>query len=113
MGCNCKGSNNFELIENKETAPLGKQILNYSLKTLTFLFMVAMLPIINLFIIWFIFKTLVLSENVDIKPLLYAIGKKFKENADDEVDIDDEEFDSLTEDDVVMIGVDDITKKSK
>jgi len=113
MGCNCKNSNNFEIIQDADKAPIGKRIINYTLKILAFLFMVALLPIIVGFIIWFMFKTIVLSKNVDIKPLLYAIGSKFKEKDEDEDDIDEEEFESLTEDDVVMVGVDDITNKSK
>jgi hypothetical protein len=107
MGCNCKGKNEFEIIN--DTTPIGKRIVNYTLKTLAFLFMVALLPIINLFIIWFMFKTLVLSRNVDIRPLLLAIGNKFKETDND----DDDDYDTLTEDDVVMVGVDEITHKSK
>lgn len=112
MGCNCKNSNNFEIIRDTEKAPISKRIINYTLKTLAFLFMVLLLPIIVVFIIWFMFKTIVLSKNVDIKPLLYAIGNKFKEK-DDEDYIDDEEFDSLTEEDLVMVGVDEITNKGK
>lgn len=112
MGCNCKGNNGIDLIQEKEKAPLGKRILNYSLKSLAFLFMMAIMPIIVLFIIWFIFKTLVLNENVDIKPLLLSLGNKFKEKDDDDYE-DDEDFDNLTEDDVEMVGVDIITKSSK
>ena len=71
--------------------------------------MIAALPIINLFIIWFIFRTLVLNKDVNIKPLLSAIGKKFKEEEEE----DEDEYDELTEDDVVMVDVEDITNKSK
>ena len=112
-GCNCKGNNGIDLVQEKEKAPLGKRIMNYSLKSLAFLFMVALLPIINLFIIWFIFKTLVLSENVDIKPLLLSLGNKFKPKDDDYEDDEEDDYDNLTEEDVEMVGVDVITNKSK
>ena len=73
-----------------------------------------MLPLINIAIIWFMFNTLVLNKDVNIKPLLLALGNQFKEKKyedDDEIDI--EEFNELTEDDVVMVDVEDITNKSK
>ncbi len=111
MGCNCKnGEKMDDLLENnKSGVKNGKKIGSYTLKVLAFLLMVAALPIINLMIIWFIFRTLVLNKNVDIKPLLLALGNKFKK-VDDE---DDNDFEDLTEDDVVMLDVDEITNKGK
>ena len=111
-GCNCKSDKNIDSYiadANEIKKPIGSTIGMYVLKTLAFLLMIVALPIINLFIIWFIFRTLILNKTVDIKPLLYAIGKKFKEDEDD----DEDDYDDLTEDDVVMVDVEDITKKSK
>jgi len=112
MACNCKADLNGQLGDDITKEKLGPKITIYTLKFLGFLMLVCTLPIINLVIIWFMFKTLVLSKNVNIKPLLVAIGNKFKESDDDDDD-DDIELDELTEDDVEMLDVEDITNKSK
>jgi hypothetical protein len=110
MGCNCKGNKKDGSVDSpRPKVALGKSISMYILKTLGFLVMVALLPIINLVIIWFLFRTLILNRDVDMKPLLMAIGKKFQPKEDD----DDDDYDDLTEEDVVMVDVEDITKKSK
>jgi hypothetical protein len=112
-GCNCKGNKNNvdKALNEKETkAKVKLSFTYYMLKTLGFLLLVALLPLINLVIIWFMFRTLVLNKDIDLKPLLLGIGKRFKEKK--EVD-DDNDLDDLTEDDVVMVGVDDITNKRK
>ena len=70
-----------------------------------------LLPIINVLIIWFIFRTLVLDKDVNMKEIMTFIANKIKKpDYDDE---DDDDFDSLTEDDVVMVDVEDITNNSK
>ena len=53
---------------------------------------------------------LVLNKNIDIKPLLLSIGQKFKENDKDDDEIDEDEYDTLTEDDVVLLNVEEIKK---
>lgn len=111
--CGCKSEKNIDSYLNDgniSSKKIGATIGMYILKSIGFLLMIAALPIINLFIIWFIFRTLILNKNVDIKPLLLAIGKKFKPEEDDD---DDDDYDELTEDDVVMVEVEDITNKSK
>ena len=112
MGCNCKNDINIDK-SNEPKISLGEAIGKYSLKGFTFLLMLALLPLINLAIIWFMFNTLVLSKEVNIKPLLLSLGNQFKQKEEDEDYIDDEEFNELTEDDVVIMGVDNITNKSK
>ncbi len=113
MGCNCKSQNIDDILNvDRPKLSIGKLIGKYTLKILSFLLMIAMLPLINIAIIWFMFKTLVLNQDVNIKPLLLALGNQFKEKDNDE-EIDEEEFDELTEDDVIMVDVEDITKKSK
>lgn len=111
--CGCKSNKNIDsyLSDGKKSdKKLVPTIGMYALKSIGFILMLAALPIINLFIIWFIFRTLILNKDVDIKPLLLAIGKKFKQIDGDE---DDSDYDSLTEEDVVMVDVEDITNKSK
>ena len=96
-GCNCKSDkkSEFPLNEAKVHKKLGPTILMYLLKSIGFLLMMLALPLINIAIIWFIFKTLMLNEEVDIKPLLYAIGKKFKQNDSD--DDEENDYEELTE----------------
>lgn len=110
-GCNCKGNNknidSYLADGEKSNEKLGPKIGSYVLKFMVFLLMVAALPIINLFIIWFIFRTLMLNKEVNIKPLLNVIGKKFQDKEIEE----EEEYNDLTEEDVVMVGVEDITNK--
>lgn len=110
MGCNCKSSNKDGYSNDNETSEvqLKNDIVKYSLKVFGFLIMLVLLPIINVLIIWFIFNTLVLNKDVDLKPLLLMIGNKFSEkydNADDEYDEDE-----LTEENFITTNVEDITK---
>ena len=109
MGCNCKNSAQAQQINDDRTT--GVKITHYALKTLVFLLMIVLLPVINLLLIYFMFKTLVLGKDVDVKPLLLAIGKKFKEKDDD--DYDEIDYDTLTPNDVVMVDVEDITDRHK
>ena len=111
MGCNCKNSAQAQEIHDNRTT--GVKVTHYTLKTLAFLLMVVLLPVINLFLIYFMFKTLVLSKEVDIKPLLLAIGKKFKDNSDEDDDEDDIDYETLTPEDVVMVDVEDITGRHR
>jgi hypothetical protein len=116
MGCNCKSDKNIDIdnLSNEVSNPnesLASKITKYFFKSLAFLLMIAALPIINLFIIWFIFKMLILNKDINIKPLLKNIGDRFRP-IDDE-DEDEDEYDNLTEHDVVMMGVEDITNRSK
>jgi hypothetical protein len=94
--------------ENKNPKSVGQTVIKYTLKVLGFLVLVAALPIINLYIIWFIFNMLVLNKNIDVKPILLTLGNKFKQKDYDE---DDEEYNELTEDDVELLDVEDITNK--
>lgn len=110
MGCNCKNSAQAQQINDNRTT--GVKVVHYTLKTLVFLLMIVLLPVINLLLIYFMFKTLVLGKDVDVRPLLLAIGKKFKEK-DDEDDYDEIDYDTLTPEDVVMVDVEDITDRHK
>ncbi len=118
MGCNCKTSGDNNVKETVKLSELStKQKINlflfYLAKTIGFLVGVALLPIINLGIIWFMFNTLVLTKEVDIKKIVSdLIGNKFNKKDDDEDDEDDD-FENLTEDDVIMVDVEDITEEIK
>ncbi len=108
MGCNCKSNKKIDdyLVndsDNKTKVGFG----SYTLKTLAFLLLLIALPIINIVIVWFMFRTVVLNKEVSITPLLTTIGKKFQDKEDDE----DVNIDELTEDDVIMVDVEDITNK--
>ena len=112
MGCNCKADKNIDGLMsngNSSTEKPSQKITNYVLKTIALLLIIVLLPIINLVIIWFVFRTLILNRDVDIKPLLLSIGNKFKPKDEEEED----DYEDLTEDDVIMVDVEDITNKSK
>lgn len=120
MGCNCKSSNlspiNGENIIKEKPLQL---TLKYVAKTIGFLIALALLPIIMVVIIWFMFDVIILNKNVDLRIILDKFIKHEKyfnsnyEDDDDEDDDDDDEDEYLTEDDVVMLNVEDITNKSK
>jgi hypothetical protein len=54
---------------------------------------------------------LVMNEDIDIKPLLMAIGNKFKNNQED---YDDDDFEEdFNEEDLITVNVEDISNKTK
>lgn len=110
MSCNCKSEKTMDELLHDDNKPVQKvKISTYILKVLAFCILMVFLPIIMLVIVWFIFRTLVLNKDVDIKPLLVSLGQKFQ-TTDDE---DDDEYDDLTENDVEMVDVEEITKRNK
>jgi hypothetical protein len=114
MGCNCKGQSVDNLLkDDRVKLSISNLIGKYTLKILLFLMLLVILPFINIAIIWFMFNTVILNKDVNIKPLLLALGNQFKEKKYEDDEIDIEEFNELTEDDVVMVDVEDITNKNK
>lgn len=132
MGCSCKTGEkpNVDInsaIVNKENNENVKHknlslFLSYTAKLIGFFVGILLLPLINIAIIWFMFNTLVLTKEVDVKLLFSRMmrSKKLKDFSkddedyyDDEDEEDDDEFENLTENDVIMVDVDDITPKSK
>jgi hypothetical protein len=97
------------MLENDENGFIKKPrtLGNYILKSLVFLLFLISLPILVVGIIWIAFKLLVLNDSIDAKGLLMLFVNKFKSNIPDE---DDDEY-YLTEDDLVMLDVEDITQK--
>jgi hypothetical protein len=92
--------------DDKNKKSVTQTVIKYTLKILGFLVLVAALPLINLYIIWLMFNMLVLNKNIDVKPILLSLGNKFKQK-----DEDDDEYNELTEDDVILLDVEDITNK--
>jgi hypothetical protein len=111
MGCGCKGnvSNNTKVNFGDLTykAKL-RRVGFYALKGLAFLIGIALLPIINIAIIWFMFNIIVLNKEFNVKDIVFQIlGSvlKKRDNEDDDDD-DDEEYD---EDDVDLLDAEEIT----
>ena len=115
MSSCCKGNpnsnNNQSPITSGEKEKINKKsIVKYGLKFLFFLLIMVFTPLIYLAICWFVFRTIVLSKEVDIKPLLIAISDKFKVKYEDDYD---DEYYELTEEDVEMLDVDVISNNTK
>ncbi len=132
MGCSCKAgqtpnsnqknnNNNVKFEPNNDGRNrILSSVLGYTFKLIAFFLGVLLLPIINIAIIWFMFNTLVLTKEFNIKGLFDRLmkSKKFKElskedDDDDYYDGDDDDFENLTEDDVIMVDVEDITDRVK
>lgn len=98
MGCNCKNKNGVEDIDsngsvngipNATNETNFSKIVKYTVKSLVFLLVLALFPIISVFIIWFIFKTIVLNKQIDMKPMISFVGRKLKDNVNEEEDYED------------------------
>ena len=61
------------------------------------------------------FDTIVLNKDIDLRRVInkFVKANKFFTKDDDDDDDEDDEDDELTEDDVIMLNVEDITNKSK
>jgi hypothetical protein len=105
--CNCKNGNKIDDMLQKDSNGDKKiNIGKYVLKSFVFLIALAASPIIMMFIIWIMFKMLVLNENIDFKPLLMAIGNKFKRE-EKEYD-DDDDITLYDEKDLIPLEVEEI-----
>ena len=117
MGCNCKGSNDFEYTEKTTKKTILDNILKYSFKTLAFLISLVLLPIIMIAIVWFLFDIIVLNKNVDLGRIVKIVAKninRFNEDYEEEYDDDDDdEFEEINEEDYIALNVEDITEKTK
>lgn len=120
MGCKtCKGKpkNTFgDTVNeyNEKEKSTGVKIVEYTSKFIVFLLVTTILvPFIIPVLIIVLFKTLVLSHNLDIMPLLIHVGKKiFKDDNDDDDDYDedeeDEDFDEFDQDEYEELNKEDI-----
>ena len=117
MGCNCKGSNDFEYKEKSDNNnSVTQKITKYFFKTLAFSICLVFLPLIMLAIVWFLFDILVLNKNVDLGRIVRIVAKnikRFNEDYDEDDDDDFDEDDNFDEDDYIMLNVEDITDKTK
>jgi len=116
MGCNCKNSAGMPqnyVLEGKEN--LVSTSIKYVVKFIGFLIGVALLPLIMIAIIWFMFDTIVLNKDIDLRRVInrFVKANKFFSKDDEDDDDDDDDYENLTEDDVIMVNVEDITNKSK
>lgn len=84
-GCNCKSEKNVE-INLKTVLP------KYFIKFIGFLLMLCLIPLINVAIVWFMFQTLVLNKDVDVKSLLIKLLTSFKKENDDNDEDDDHKY---------------------
>tara|TARA_R110000782_G_scaffold21299_6_gene57368 strand:- start:1732 stop:2109 length:378 start_codon:yes stop_codon:yes gene_type:complete len=122
MSCGCKTKKGDNLLINNENKPkinIVNNIIKYSVKVIGFLVALIFLPILILMIVFQMFNLIVLSKDIDIKPLFISMSKLMKkvakdnaeEEDDDEEEEDDEEWENVNEEDFVLVGVDDLTNK--
>ena len=112
MGCNCKNKNvlNGDNSSNEGKNALWVSIIEYSTKTLIFLLsLVFIIPIINAYLIYLLFKMVVLNKNIDAVDMLNSIiklGKRLNVDEDEEEDEEEEDYD---EDELVLTEYEDIS----
>jgi hypothetical protein len=126
MSCGCKAKKNSGTLfnvssSNDDNTPkksIGANIIHYSVKLLGFGIALALLPVLMLVIIYYMFDIIVLTKDIDIKPIFISASKFMKkvakDNAEDEEDDeedDDEEWENINLDEFELVGVDDLTKK--
>lgn len=98
MGCNCKTKNNLvnnqdninsNQLNNVEEKTTLVKIMHTSVKIIGFIISLLFIPIINIVIIWFLFKTLVLNGKIDFSNLIKQLGKwkKAKDRIEDEEEL--------------------------
>jgi hypothetical protein len=98
MGCNCKTKNNLvnnqdnintNHLNNVEEKTTLVKVMHTSVKIIGFIISLLFIPIINIVIIWFLFKTLVLNSKIDFSNLIKQIGKwkKAKDRIEDEEEL--------------------------
>jgi hypothetical protein len=117
MGCNtCKGKPKVSFDETlkehkEEKKSTGFKLVEYTSKIIIFLIISAILtPFIIPLLIIVLFKTIVLSQGVDITPLLLHVGKKIFKDDEDEYDEDEEEedFEEFDQDEYEELNKEDI-----
>lgn len=112
-GCNCKNSGDMsQKYVSVENEKIVSKITKYFAKIIGFFIGLALTPFIMLAIIWFMFDTIVLNKDIDLRKVVNKFVKTnnsiFKKQEEE-----DDDFEELTEDDVVLVNVEDITHKTK
>ena len=117
MGCGCKTNSKYESNYDSSIKRPDKKITygisNVILRVIAFTLMMALLPIIMLAVIWFIFELLILNKEIDMKRIVKVLSSKikpFNEGYEEDEDDDDyEDDDEFNEENYEMVEVDDIT----
>ena len=112
MGCNCKNKNLSDIISEGGIKSSNKKmwhvhVVSYIVKSVAFLLtLIIGLPILNVYVIYLIFKFLVLNKNLNTNDLvssLVTLTKKYTPKDDDDDDDDDDEFELTDVDDITEI----------
>ena len=124
MSCGCKAKKGTDSSVNDESKPklsIINNIIHYSIKLIGFGIALMLLPILILVIVYYMFDLIVMTKDIDIKPLFISVSKFMKKVAKDNADEDDDdeddddedeaEWENIDPDEFVLVGVDDITKK--
>ncbi len=105
MGCSgCKGAK-VPMVSESSELPLLVQVKNYIIKSIIFLVMVMISPIIMIGLWVILFKSIVLSKHIDIIPALRHIIVKLGENKTNDSDDDDD-----LEEDLELLDVEEINE---
>ena len=112
MGCGCKSGSGVGLndvsSETQEEISKLSLIKRYSFRILTFLFAIALVPLLLPLVIWVLFKSIVLTENINLFPLFLAIGKKLKKMGDPKEDEEEDiDIENINPEDYELVGVED------
>lgn len=115
MGCNCKTNNVADLAFNtKSDGKIRKRwytyVFEYVVKILAFLITIIVgLPILNVYVIYLVFKLLVLNQNLNANDLvssLVSLTKKFTpKDEDDDDDDDDDDFELTDVDEIEELTI--------
>ena len=115
MSCGCKAKDKENEAKGIKDKEIGKKFLEnfiqYSVKLVGFAIVIALLPIINVIILIFTFNTVVLNKAIDVKPLVARLADFMKPKKVDDEEDDDYDIETLTEDDVILLDVEDISQK--
>ena len=120
MGCGCKSGVGNTLNEEIKEKGQKQVISGYIGRTALFMLSLLLLPVILIFSVYFMFRTIVLNYDLNIKEMFGGVLKIMKransdydyEDEEDDEEDDDDDFESLTEDDVIFYDVEDLTEKN-
>jgi hypothetical protein len=113
MGCNCKNNNVADLAFNTSSNGKVKKrwyvyVFEYTVKIFAFLItLVFGLPVLNGYVIYLLFKFLILNRNLNANDLvssLVSLTKKFTPKDDEE----DDDYEDDEEDEFQLTDVDEI-----
>ncbi len=109
MSCGCKGDSKVSIntVPDETKIEISKLsiVKRYTFRLITFAFALVLLPLLLPVVLWMLFKTIVLTEQINMLPLLLHVGKKIKkigEPKDEEED--DDELEVVNPDDYELVG---------